>query len=291
MLTPSTKWATRRGGRVGLAIAAAAALWPAAVALAGPFLDCQDISPDRDQIIVGDVGLATGTDPDDARIALDDLHENLRQALADLTTSLGGAVYSVPCPGHFPERSDYNPGIVERRFQSGVLVEVWGVVGSTKAEVKYALLPLLPPVGGNPPDGFYDLRYTIKPPEGIAEIFADPVELRAFTELSAGLRALAAARAKHDGARYGRAYTALCKADGLLAKAKDAGPKQKGRSTTADWDALRQLAKASANAAKAEAATADAAGAGALTQPLSGVSLGDCGVPPPDPLVSTGGSP
>jgi hypothetical protein len=232
---------------------------------------------ERDEEIVG--GESPGADAAAAQIALIRLHHKLRAQLSDLTSSLGGSVSSVPCPGHLPKTSDYTPGIVQRRFDSGVLVEVWGFVSGTEADLTYALLPLLPPIGrAAEAEGFYDLPYTITPRGSIADVFADPVELRAFTELSAGLRALAGAKETRNGERYSRAYKALCRADSLLGEAeRRAGP------NAPDWTALRRLAITSAQTAKTDATVTDPGRAGALARPPAGVIVATCKVPPADP--------
>jgi hypothetical protein len=250
---------------------------------ASKFLDCREIRPDHhDQIVVGDVGLAPNVDQSAAQIAVVRLHQKLRAALADLISSLGGPVYSVPCPGHFPEDADYTQGIVQRRFDAGVLLEVWGVVSGTDADIKYALLPLLLPIGAPAePGGFYDLPYRMKPRGRVEDLFTDPVELRALTELSAGLRAFIEARQRGDDERYRDAYNALCKADGLLAKAAVGV-----EATSADWGALRSFAVLTAEKARAHTFLKDLEANGAAQLPNPQNVQDACVVLPPQrPLV------
>ena len=268
----------RRSLRFGLALATIFLVWPSIVW--AQFLDCREIRPDRrDQIIVGDVGLAQNADRDAAKIAVARLHQKLRAQLADLISSLGGSVWSVPCPGHSPKPSDFTEGIVQRRFDAGVLVEIWGATSGRDADINYALVPLLLPIGApHEPDGFYDLPYNIDPRGSISDLFSDPIELRAFTELSAGVRAFIEARQQDDDERYRRAYSALCKADGLLAEASVGV-----EATSADWAALRNFATLTAEKARAHTILKDLGGQAPTRQPNA---QNACVVAPPDrPLV------
>jgi hypothetical protein len=245
--TDQIRWSTnrRRSLPLGVVLAAISFLWPA-IGQAS-FLDCQEIRPDhRDQIVVGDVGLAQNVDRSAAQIAVIRLHQKLRAALADLISSFGTSIYPVPCPGHSPKISDYTQGIVQRRFDAGVLVEVWGVVSGTDADINYALLPLLLQIGApSEPEGFYDLPYRVKQRGSVVDLFTDPVELRAFSELSAGLRAFIEAREQGDDERYRVAYSILCKANGLLAKAATGA-----EAASVNWDALRSFAILTAEKAR-----------------------------------------
>jgi hypothetical protein len=253
----------------------------------GDFLDCREITRDgRDQIVVGEVGLAPAADPNTAELARRRLHHRLRQQLADLKSSLGRDIYDVRCPGHAPRTADYTEAIVARRYSYGVLLEVWGVAAGSDAAITYALLPLLPPVRqGTNTGGFYELGYHIASQGSIADVFAEAVELRAFTALSAGLRTLTEARRMRRSELYDRAYATLCRADSLLGEAErrasSDGP------TAADWAALRNLARDRANAARVDAIATASGGGGTLARPPAGVSVGDCGVSPPDPLPPT----
>jgi hypothetical protein len=274
---------------VGLALASAILASPSA-AQAGRFLDCQEIQRDgRDQIVVGEVGLAPGADAAAAELARRRLQNRLRQQLADLAASPSG-VSPVLCPGHAPSPADYTPSIVERRYGYGVLVELWGVASGSDAAITYVLLPLmLSPDRGPATSGVYDLIYRLDPQGGIAGLFAEPRELRAFTALGAGLHALAEAERTSDGALFSRAYSTLCKAASLLSEtSRRAGP---DGPTPAEWTALGNFAKERARVA----ATAGVAGLGlgggaTLARPPVGVTLGSCEVPSvdPPPMASLG---
>jgi hypothetical protein len=259
---------------LGPALATALLAWPIA-GQGGRFLDCQEIQRDgSDQIVVGDIGLAPGADAAAAELARQRLQNQLRQQLADLAASSGG-VLPVMCPGHAPSRADYTEPIVDRRYGYGVLVELWGVASGPEAKTTYVLLPLmLAPYHSQTITGFYSLIYWLDPQGGIAGLFAEPRELRAFTALGAGLHALAAAERSRDRKIFGRAYATLCKATTLLAEAgRHAGP---DGPSTAEWAALQTLAKDRARAAAQ-------AGSTAVGRPPTGVNIGECDVPPPDP--------
>jgi hypothetical protein len=253
----------------------------------GRFLDCKDIVHNGrvQQVVFGDVGLAPTADPDLAALARIRLGQLLRQQLADLKSSLGMEIHDVQCPGHTPSTTDYTEAIVASRHGDGVLVELWGVRAGQRAAITYVLLPLLPPIRHINTTGFYRVRYDIASQGDIADVFAEAVELRAFTTLSAGLRSLTEAKRTRRGELYDHAYATLCRADGLLAEAEHrADPKGP---TVDEWAALRDLARVNARAARTDAVVTAPRGGGTLARPPAGVNVGDCGVSPPDPSPPT----
>jgi len=115
----------------------------------------------------------------------------------------------------------------------------------------------------------------------VVDLFADPVELRAFTELSAGLRAFIEARQQGDDERYRGAYNILCKADGLLAKAAVGV-----EAPSVDWGALRNFVILTAEKARAHTILKDLAANGTAQPPSVQHVQNACVVSPPEkPLV------
>jgi len=237
---------------------------------------CPGISGNTgDKVVVGDLVVAPGTDPGAARIAHTRLRNAMWQRLSDLAASEGSEIQVTECvPGHQPEKAEFQAANVQDIFASGVVLEVWAVTTAQDAQINYALVPLFPPIGqGQNPDGYYELVYSIGPQAGLDKVFGDSLELRAFTMLGAGLRALDEAKVPNAQTGYGKAYSVLCRAYDLLTSAEQ-HPGGAGVPTT-EWRALKSLALSSANAAAAKAAAPQ------------GVTLGNCAVPAPTPVAET----
>jgi hypothetical protein len=241
------------------------------------YLDCPSIAlGNGDQVVIGDLGVTPGTDPTAARIAQTRLKNAIWQRLSDLAASDGEGrdIHVTQCPpGHQPEKAEFREPIVSSIFASGVLLEVWALASAQDAQIAYILVPLLPPIGsGQTPDGFYEITYSIGPLAGLDKVFDDSPELRAFTMLGAGLRALGEAKVTSppDKDLHGKAYKVLCRAYDLLAKAEQ-HPGGQGIPGT-EWKALKSLALFSANTAAVNA------------QKLQGVTLENCAVPAPVPI-------
>jgi len=240
------------------------------------YIDCPSISGNTgDKVVVGDLVVAPGTDPNAARIARTRLKNAMWQRLSDLAASEGSKIQVTECaPGHQPEKAEFQAPVVQGIFASGVVLEVWAVTTAQDAQINYALVPLFPPIGqGQNPDGFYELVYSIGPQTGLDKVFGDSLELRAFTMLGAGLRALDEAKAPNAQIGYGKAYSVLCRAYDLLTSA-ELNPGGDGLPTT-EWRALKSLALSSANAAAAKAVAPQ------------GVTLSNCAVPAPTPVMET----
>lgn len=168
------------------------------------------------------------------------LRRSIEQQTAKTVIELEGLLKAVLCPGHWPERSDYSGAILRNRFESRVMVELWGMAEPELAIFNYAVIPLAQ-MGE---EAFYTSGHAADPEEDIVALFADPVDFMAYALLAIGafeLRQLDRL-ATPPAVLYDRTKVILCRAATMTDRAA-AREDPFGLSPTAEqWKILREIA-------------------------------------------------
>lgn len=169
------------------------------------------------------------------------LQSLIQQQTTATIIDLEGLLRTVLCPGHWPEPSDYRGDILRNRFESRVMVELWGMIELKRTIFYYAVIPLAQ-MGE---EAFYTSGYVADPVDNLIALFADPVELKAYALLALGafelrqLDQLAIPSATH----YHRAIGILCRAATMTDRAAKREDPLGLSPTAKQWQVLRDIAQ------------------------------------------------
>jgi hypothetical protein len=236
-------------------------------------IDCPPIATTEGaKVVVGEVRpiahAAAGArlSPFEERRLVNAIHQQIGQLNAERPAEMNAVI----CRERWPEGPEaFTLSLSRNLLDQDVLIELWGVTEADLALIHYVVLPVRLR-GGQDLPGVYPSAYSLDPQGGVSAVFRNARELKAFSSLALGFRALERARAAAlsdtsdklaRSVRLNDARSYFCVAERLLQEAEAAsgefGPDAR------QWQALIALATDSA-AEAARLARADPDYVGAL---------------------------
>jgi hypothetical protein len=236
-------------------------------------IDCPPIATTEGaKVVVGEVrpiaqaAAGSSLSPFEERRLVNAIHQQIGQLNAERPAEMNAVI----CRERWPEGPEaFTLSLSRNLLDQDVLIELWGVTEANLALIHYVVLPVRLR-GEQDLPGVYPSAYSLDPQGGVSTVFRNARELKAFSSLALGFRALERARAAAlsdtsdklaRSVRLNDARSYFCEAERLLQEAKAAsgefGPDAR------QWQALIALATDSA-AEAARFARADPDYVGAL---------------------------
>lgn len=189
---------------------------------------CEPINKTQNYKIVLDDFTLSGSDEPNINLFMERVAASVRLSIERLRADTQLHVEYVRCTMRRPKaESDFDQPLVHGLNARRVVIEMWAVGATTAtgatpsyhAFVKYVLVPVRHLVAGQVPDVVtVELKGKAgEPLDGLVQAFDQSTELLAYAAASLGTKLL-------QEKNYDQARTYLCKADAMLATAKNPAP-------------------------------------------------------------------